>query len=135
MKKITSTVALNALITSLEMEQAREGKAFKQELKSVYQSLKPINLIKSTVNQLVTTPSIKGNLLDVTIGLAMGYVSKKVVVGNTRNPLKQLFGTLLEIVVISLVSKNAGGIKSIGAFLFRKLFGKKTPRLGEKEKL
>lgn len=128
MKKITSTTELRELISSLEIDQAREGKAFKQELQSIYRSLKPINLLKSTVNQLATAPSLKENLFDVTLGLAMGYVSKKVVVGKTHNPLKQLFGTLLEIGVISLVSKNAGGIKSIGAFLFRKLFGKKTPR-------
>ncbi len=128
MKKITSTTELRELISSLEIDQAREGKAFKHELQSIYRSLKPINLLKSTVNQLATAPSLRGNLLDVTIGLAMGYVSKKVVVGKTHNPLKQLFGTLLEIGVVSLVSKNAGGIKSIGAFLFRKLLGKKLPR-------
>jgi hypothetical protein len=117
---------LRALIASLEKDQEREGKAFKQELKSIYENLQPINLIKNTISQLKTTPSLKENLLDITIELAIGYISKKVIVGSTHNPLKQLFGTLLEIGVMSLVSKNTDSIKSIAFSLFNKLFNNET---------
>ena len=51
------------------------------------------------------------------MSLTAGYLSKKVTVGATHNPLKQLLGTLLQVGVTSLVSKNSEGIKSIAGTL------------------
>lgn len=125
MQKITSTVELRTAILSLEIKKANEGRLLKEEIENTFDKLRPSNLIKNTLKELTTAPDLKGDLLNATIGLAAGYLSKKAVVGETHNPIKQLLGTLLQIGVTSIVSKNADGIKSIVMNLINNIMSKK----------
>ena len=128
MTKITSVNELRASILLLEIKQANEGELLKAQLKTTYESLRPVNLIKNTLHELVREPDFKGDLMSTTLSLAAGYVSKKVVIGDSTNPLKQFFGTLLQMGVTSIVSKNTDEIKSAVMTLVNKLFSKKdTP--------
>ena len=68
---------------------------------------------------------LKGDLVNATLGLATGYLSKKAVIGSTHNPLKQLFGILIQVVVSKVVSKNADGIKSGVSHLITSFLRKK----------
>lgn len=124
METITNSSELRKAIQLLEIKQTKEGLILKEQCKDTYDSLRPMNLIKSTIKDLVT-PNLEGNLLDSTLSLAAGYISKKAVIGSTHNPIKQLLGTVLQMGVTSLVSKNTGDIKSIvsniiGSFLKKK---------------
>ena len=112
MRKITSTTELREAIFLLETKQANEARLLKEQFMITYESLKPVNLIKNSINELITSPQLKGNILNTTIGLAAGYLSKRVAVGSTHNPLKQLLGTFLQFGVTNIVSKNTDGIKS-----------------------
>ena len=125
MHKITSVAELRESILQLQIKQAQEGSVLKEQMKATFNDLKPANLIKNTLNDLVTTPDLKGDLLNAAISLSTGYLSKKIMVGSTHNPLKQLLGTLLQVGVTSLVSKNADGIKSVTGFFINKLMSKK----------
>ena len=126
MNKITSSVELRNAISLLEIKQKEEGVLLKEQAKLTYESLKPINLIKTALHDLAQAPDLKGDLMNATIGLAAGYLSKKVVVRDTHNPLKQLLGTFLQMGVSTLVTKNAEGIKSLGSRLLSSLFTKKN---------
>ena len=125
MQKITSTADLRKSILVLEIKQANEGQLLKEQFKTTIENLKPVNLIKNTVTELATAPDFKGSLLDTAIGLATGYLSKKIIVGNTHNPIKKLFGVILQIGVTNIVSKNADGVKSTGMHLINNIFRKK----------
>ena len=125
MKKITSLVELKESILLLELKQAYEIELLKEQFKITYENLKPINLIKNQIGKLIENSDFKGGILNAGLGIAAGFLSKKAVVGSTHNPIKQLLGTLLQIGVTNIVSKNADGIKSgvvdlIGNFLNRK---------------
>ena len=109
----------------MEIEQKAEGALLKEQFKITYESLKPVNLISNTIKDLVKSPNLNGDLLNTALSLGAGYLSKKAAVGNTSNPLKQLLGTLLQMGVTSLVSKNSGAIKSIGSELFSRLLSPK----------
>ncbi|MBI3520869.1 MAG: hypothetical protein HY062_16140 [Bacteroidetes bacterium] len=111
METITNTSQLRVAIDALEKKQLVEGALLKEQCKITYESLKPLNLIKTTFKELVT-PDLKGNILDGALSIAAGYISKKAAIGSTHNPLKQLLGTVLQLGVTSLVSKNTNGIKS-----------------------
>ena len=126
MKKITSIVELRESILLLEIKQANEGRLLKEQFKTTYESLRPVNLIKNKFNELTTSPDFKGKLLNATLSLAAGYLSRKVVVGATHNPLKQLLGTLLQMGVTGIVSKNADGIKSTAMDLISHFLNKKS---------
>ena len=125
MQKITTTAELKEAIRLLEIEQKAEGALLKEQFKITYESLKPVNLISNTIKDLVKSPNLKGDLLNTALSLGAGYLSKKAAVGNTSNPLKQLLGTLLQMGVTSLVSKNSGAIKSIGSELVSRLISPK----------
>lgn len=127
MDKITNTTELNQAILLLEAKQTLEGCILKEQFKITYESLKPINLIKSTISELAASPDFKNDLLNTTLSLAVGYLSKKVAIGSTNNPFKQILGTILQMGVTNVVSKNADGIKSTVLNLIHALFAKKEP--------
>jgi len=117
MQTIKTTVDLKSTIQQLEYKQANELLLLKRQFHITYEGLKPANLIKSTFHELTTGPEFKGNILNATLSVAAGYLSKKVAIGSTHNPLKQILGTILQLGVTSVVSKNADGIKTVAAHL------------------
>jgi hypothetical protein len=125
MEKITSVEELKKAILLLEIKQANEVVQLKEQLLVTYESLKPINLIKKIFTDITSSPDLKKDLLGTTISLAAGYLSKKVAVGSTHNPIKQILGTLLQLGVTNIVSKNSDGIKTIGMKILSSFFHKK----------
>lgn len=115
MEPITNIAQLNARIAVLTIEQLNEEVLLKEQLKITYESLKQINLIKSTFKNILAAPNFKGNVLNAALSYASGYVAKTVVVGATHNPIKQLLGMFLQTGITNIVSKNATGIKSLFA--------------------
>ena len=112
MDKITSITELNQAILLLEAKQTLEGCMLKEQFKITYESLRPINLIKSTFNELTAAPEFNESLLNTSLSLVAGYLSKKLAIGSTNNPFKQVLGTILQMGVTSIVSKNTDEIKS-----------------------
>jgi hypothetical protein len=127
MKKITNAFELEQEIAFLEIQQAEDLTALKDQFRATYESLKPINLILNSLKDISSAPDLKGNLLNTALAIGAGFLSKKALVGGTINPFKQLAGTLLQLGVTSLVSKNGSDIK-IGVLSFLgKLLRKKKP--------
>lgn len=120
MKQKNETDALNEAISLLENKRAEELKLLKEQLHLVSESLKPINLIKNTWHEVASSPEIKNNIVNNTIGLATGYLTKKVLFGASHNPVKKLIGTLLQFAVANVVSKHSDGIKSTGENLLHR---------------
>jgi hypothetical protein len=125
MPEITTTSELREAIRLLEIEQKTEGARLKEQVRIAYESLRPANLIGSTIKELAVLPDLKGDLLNAALGLAAGTLSKKAVVGDTGNPIKQLLGTFLQMGIASLVTKNADSIKSFGSELLSRLLNPK----------
>lgn len=126
MGKINSLMELNESIRLLELKQAEDANLLREQFMETYENLKPVNLIKNSVKDFVSSPDFKENILKTTLGLAAGYLSKKAIVGSTHNPLKQLLGTFLQMGVANLVSKNSDGIKSLGLSLFKNFIKQKS---------
>jgi hypothetical protein len=125
MEKIKTIEELNDAIRILELKQKFEEKLLKEQLKLTVENLKPVNLIKTTIHDLTTSPGFKNNLLDTTISMLAGFLSKKIVVGNTHNPIKQILGTVLQMGITSIVSKNTNEIKSATSNLIKNFIIKK----------
>jgi hypothetical protein len=125
MQKITTAEDLKSAIQQLEKKQTVEWTLLHDQFLIAYESLRPVNLITGTLRELTTAPDFKGNILETTLSLAAGYLFKKVVVGATHNPLKLVFGTLLQMGITSIVSKNTDGIKSASRHVINNIFRKK----------
>lgn len=135
MKRISNVLELKQAITQLEIKQAADQAALKSQFRITYESLKPINLILNSLKEIGSAPDLKGNLLNSSLALTAGYFSKKIMVGSTLNPLKQIVGTLLQFGVTNLVSKNGGDIKSSVLKVLSQLLSKKKPVAQEEEVL
>lgn len=112
MEKITSTNQLIDAIRLLEIKQKQEENLLKQQLKVTYESLKPASLIKNTIKDLIATPDLKTNLVSTILSVAAGYTSKKIMLGESTNPIKKLLGSLFQIGVTSVISNKADGVVS-----------------------
>ena len=125
MQTINSTETLREAIKLLELKKANEAQLLKEEFKISLENFKPANLIKNVLNELVSTPDLKEDIATTAVSLAVGYLSKKVAIGATHNPLKQIAGTLLQMFVTNFTSKNATGIKAAAMDLIHTIFSKK----------
>ncbi|MFH0894208.1 MAG: hypothetical protein V2A54_07220 [Bacteroidota bacterium] len=114
MQKINSETGLRDAILQLERKQADEAKMLNEQLHLAYESIKPINLIKSIFNEAVASRDLKDNLLNTSVGLTAGYLSKILFQGITKSPFKKLLGTALMFGITNVVAKNPEAIKSFG---------------------
>ncbi|MCX6181686.1 MAG: hypothetical protein NT150_07155 [Bacteroidetes bacterium] len=113
MEKITSAAELQNAIQQLEIKRANEYVLLTEQFHTTYESLKPLNIIKNTFNEVTSSPNFKDDLLGVTVGMATGYLSKAILIGATHNPIKKLLGTILQMGVSTAVAKNPDTIKSV----------------------
>ena len=126
MGKNTSITDLKEAIQILETEQAAKGQLVKDQFYLLYDSLRPINLLKSTINEVSSSPYLIDNILGTAAGLTTGYISKMVVVGASGNIFKKLFGTLLQFGITNIVARHSESIRPISQYLFKRIFHNKV---------
>lgn len=124
MKNNNDTDALNELIIIEEKRYATDLALLKEQFHVAYESVKPINLIKTAFHQISSSPEIKNDLVSNAIGLGTGFLSKKLLIGSTHKPVTRVFGTLLQFAVANLVAKHSNTIKFIGGNLLKNFFKK-----------
>ena len=124
--QITTSKELKLRIAELESKKIQDWKVLQNEFSILYESVKPINFIKSTVKELTSQPDFKGDLIDATISLSAGYISKKLAVGDTHNSFKQLFGTLVQLGITNYVAKHSEVIKLTALDLIDKFVNKQN---------
>lgn len=70
----------------------------------------------------------KDTLVDITVNLAMGYLAgylcKKILIGNSTNPLRKIGGLVIEMMVANEVYKNANTIKMVGGKIVHNIIRK-----------
>jgi len=126
MQKITSVADLKDAISQLEEEQTVSKQLFKEQLQLTVESLKPINLIRSTLNEAISSPDLLSNLLGAAFGMTAGYVSKKAAFGKATSPIKKLFGSVLQTGIAALLTTYGETIKETAIIIFKSFFKKKA---------
>ena len=118
MNHINSAAKLREAILQLESAQAIEGNQLKQQFRMAYESVKPINLIKSTFKEVTTSQDLKDNLINAGIGITAGYLSKLLFVGMSDSPVKKLLGTALMFGITNIVARHPDTVKSVSTGVF-----------------
>ncbi len=136
MHTINNLEDLEKAIKQLEAQREHEWTAVKNQLGETLEDLRPTNLLTNAIQDVIHSPELQKNLLDSAIGMSTGFLAKKLVFGQTRNPVSLLLGAILETAVSNNVSKHPEGIKSVGKFLLNKFFGQgKTTQNGHAKHL
>jgi len=125
MGKISSSAVLLETIQILEVERDIEGRILKEQFQLTYERFKPVNLLRSTFLEVTSTPNLLNNVVDTALGLATGYLSKKIVIGASGKILRKLLGVVVQLGVTNSVVQHPYNIRSIGQFLFHHFLDKK----------
>ena len=112
MKKPTPKELLRESIRQLEIKQAEEGELLKVQFKATYESLKLVNLVKSSLKELTNSVEIKNNLFESIVSIVTGYLTKKLMISSKSNPFMKIIGLVLQFGVTNLVAKNAESIRT-----------------------
>lgn len=84
MSKPTATDALRENIRLLEIRQAEEAILLKEQFRITYESLKPVNLIKSSLQELVESTEVKNNLFESLLAIFSAYLSKTIITSKSN---------------------------------------------------
>ena len=76
MQKINSETSLREAIIQLERKRAFEGALLKEEFRITLEGLKPVNLIKSTLKEVVGSGELKDNVVNASVGAGAGFLIK-----------------------------------------------------------
>ncbi|MBW4361495.1 hypothetical protein [Flavobacterium taihuense] len=124
MKSKNETDSLNELIILEEQQYDMQLELLKEQFHVAYESLRPINLIKSVFHEVTASPEIKNDLANNVIGLGTGFLSKKLMADGSHSPLRKMIGTVAQFAIANLVSKHSDTIKTIAGNLLKHFFNK-----------
>jgi len=137
MKTIITQDDLRAAIVELELRQEAEAILLKEQAMLTYESIKPINLIKNLFRESAESDELKGDLLNSTIGISAGFLSKFMFQGVSGGPIKKMIGTALMFGIKNLVARNPEIVKKWSHVLFgmiKNMMGNKDKTAEENEK-
>ncbi len=121
MQRISTVGELKASISELEARSFHQEFELRNAAAAAFESLNPVNIIKSTFNSVVASPGIGKSVLKNVFGLAVGILSKKIFVRGSKNIFKKVMGNIVEIGVARAVANNADTIKEGGIHLLKKV--------------
>jgi len=125
---ITSSKELKEQIAALEARKVIQQEALKEAFGERLESLKPVNLVKTAFMNLSTSSELKDGIIDHTLGLAAGLLSKKILVGSSNNPFKRMLGSAAQLGVAKYVSEHSEPIKNAAISIFNKILNKKEKK-------
>jgi len=125
MQKITSTAGLRRAIQLLEAEKAANGKLLKAQFVSTYESFKPASLLRSTLQDISSSPNLIENVIGTALGLGAGYLSRSILPGVTAMRFGKLLSPVIQVGVTNFVAKQSGNIRSAGELMLLRIFRKK----------
>ena len=119
MKKSTAAMELKEAIQILEAEQNAKGLILKEQLYTTYETLKPINILKKTLQDVSASPYLIDNILGSAVGMTSGFLTKRIFVGTSGSLLRKLLGSILQFGVTNAVAQHTDMIKSIGQLMLQ----------------
>jgi hypothetical protein len=138
MRKPDAANQLKEQILQLEERRSAEFKALKEQLYATYESLKPANIIKKTLHDIVASHEVQNEFTDAMLLVASRFISKKIEEITTsppKNVLKQLLGVTLQMAFTSLIAKYSDHIKNVMANMLNLLLRKHGEGAEEKGEL
>jgi hypothetical protein len=115
MQSITTVDSLHDAIVALESRRRDQERVLAGHLTSIYDSLKPVNIIKNAIRNLSESADVQYGAL----GLVSGYILKKIFVRSESGPWKKILGTALQFGLTILVGKKGQAFQSGGSKFLR----------------
>jgi hypothetical protein len=125
MENITSADGLKIAIQRLEVEQAEKWQLLKNQSLQTVDIFKPANLLKNAAKGFLSSPHLMDHMLDTVVGLATGLVTRKLIVGSSFNIIRKILGSVMQLGITTIATKNSDSIQSFGRFVLHRITAKK----------
>lgn len=119
--------SLREAIKALEIKQAEEGQKVKEQLLVTYENLKPINILRNIVNDFYSTDKYKQDFVEIVAGMTTGFITKKIVVGRSKNPMLKLVGLAIQFGITTLVTRKYNALKESAIQFISRFLESKEP--------
>ncbi len=109
MAKISNEAELKATIRELELKTTQQEKVLKENAKSTMHSFQPSNLVKVgliNAQKVAISRDVRSVALNTFIGFAVGYITKKLIVGRKSNIFKRTLGVVVQTALTKMVYRN-----------------------------
>ncbi|MDQ6844707.1 MAG: hypothetical protein M3Z92_10200 [Bacteroidota bacterium] len=106
LEKIANTSDLEIAIKRLERKKMLLETELQDQMHVILESIKPTNILKTTIHEVQESTELKHNLFKVALGLGAGYFSRKLVVGKSAGLVKKALGTALQYGITQFVAKK-----------------------------
>jgi hypothetical protein len=97
---------LDKAIDLLEIQRDLKLEELKSQLSTTYESLKPANLLKESIDNIRESVELKSDLTESVLSIAVGYISKKILVGKSSSFFKIILGNLIQYGVTNFIYKK-----------------------------
>lgn len=97
---------LDDLILQTQEKRKTELAQMQSQFHQVYNELKPVNLLNQALVDIRETPYVRRNLLESVISIAGGYLSKKMIMGESNSFIKKIMGYALQYGMTHFISKK-----------------------------
>jgi len=94
------------MIADLEKKQEKEGQLLKDELDNTIKKITPSNILKSLLKDFYSSDSLLDELINTAVSVTSGYVTKKMVVGKSKNQVLRLIGMALQFGITTVIAKK-----------------------------
>jgi hypothetical protein len=132
MRNSTSYSRLQDSIQLLEEEQFIKRQLLKEQLTISYESLKPLNLLKGAIRDMSSSPDLGNNVLGSVLGMASGFLSKKLFIGTSGNLIRKLLGSFVQLGVTNIVARHPEAIKNFGQYIIEHFLSGKETKSGKR---
>lgn len=110
-KSVDDMFDLNVQIKALEAREKSQVAEIKSSAKQLASSLSPKNIIKSAVRNVIASPDVKANALDMAVGAAAGSIGRKIIVGGSGGVIRKITGTAVKFILANFIRNKLPGVK------------------------
>lgn len=112
MPKSKSAILLDQKRALLQIKKQNDLVILKNQLNTTLDDLKPVNLLKNTFSNFKNDADLKNSLLQTSLGIMGGYLSKKWLFGSSGGVFKKIAGSITQFVVTNYITKKAEEINT-----------------------
>jgi len=105
MKTLKQTDILDNKILALKAKHTNEFLELRAQYFVVQNSITVFNMVEQGVSEFYKTATNKNNLFTIIASVVGGYLSNKMIVGDSKNTFKKIMGYGVQFAVTKLLSK------------------------------
>lgn len=121
MQKITASESLRISILMLEQRKLEQEQLLRQQISITYDSFAPVNFLRKMITDTTDRFDSKDEIIQKVAALISGYVSRKILIPKSRNPILRLAGLYVQYSATKFFNETARTIELLGRYLIKQM--------------